>query len=226
MNDLVPTREWLHTLAEQLLAGDLYRRTGRIGLRATTGGFGQPEHFVGDVRRRARVDLLGPAGPELVVLRGDVETRSPLTTLAAAAGSADAELGAPPVYAAQTSLDPESPASLDADAARELGRFIVYASDVLEQYRRAVAARTPTIAQLWSEHFDLACSASEVNFGASPGDALHERPYLYVGPWTLPPPGDATDWNETWGRSLTWTPAQTVDEGMAFLSAGAAALWG
>ena len=61
----------------------------------------------------------------------------------------------------------------------------------------------PSEAQLWPEHFDLALSIGpegrRANVGASPGDADHDAPYLYVGPWE-PRPGGI--WNEPWGASL------------------------
>ena len=51
----------------------------------------------------------------------------------------------------------------------------------------------PTEAQLWPEHFDLALSigpdGGRANVGASPGDADHDAPYLYVGPWEPRPGG-------------------------------------
>jgi hypothetical protein len=36
---------------------------------------------------------------------------------------------------------------------------------------------------LWPEHFDVAMTVDEVNYGVSAGDSFHERPYAYVGPW-------------------------------------------
>ena len=42
---------------------------------------------------------------------------------------------------------------------------------------------------LWPEHFDQAFFTNDsnesqrANYGASPGDAGHPEPYLYVGPW-------------------------------------------
>ena len=101
---LVETRMALHAVAEQILAGDLHRHTGRIGLRAVEGGFGQPEYLVGGERRRLRVD-----GAELVVLRGDVETWYPLRTLADVARDADTVVGGPSgSYLPETSLEPDA----------------------------------------------------------------------------------------------------------------------
>jgi hypothetical protein len=36
---------------------------------------------------------------------------------------------------------------------------------------------------LWPEHFDLAVTVDEVNYGVSPGDTYLDEPYAYVGPW-------------------------------------------
>jgi hypothetical protein len=61
--------------------------------------------------------------------------------------------------------------------------------------------------QLWPEHFDIAVdfgddsAARRANFGGSPGDAGHEEPYLYVGPWQ---PQAGTFWNESFGASLSY----------------------
>ena len=87
---LVATRQTMHALAEHLLAGDLARRTGKIGLRVTPGGFGQPEIVDAGSRRRIRID-----GTHVVVLDGDLEQWHPLTTAAELAAFAATELGAP-----------------------------------------------------------------------------------------------------------------------------------
>ena len=97
----------------------------------------------------------------------------------------------------------------------------------LEEVRRRHADLAPTLAQLWPEHFDLAFSMAEINFGGSPGDAAHDEPYLYVGPWT---PMDGPAWNEPWGMSLPasavtgWSDAVDFFEtGLRAALAGAAA---
>ena len=51
--------------------------------------------------------------------------------------------------------------------------------------------------QLWPEHFDLGTDLGpdddrRANYGASPGDADHPLPYLYVGPWVT---NDDPFWN-------------------------------
>lgn len=216
---LVATRQSLHAVAEQVLAGDLHRRTGRIGLRVTPGGFGQPEHFVDGTRRRLRVD-----GTDLVVLNGDVEDRTPLTNLAAAAAAAGTKLGGPVgVSDLLTEVDPDSPLALDPDDAAMTGQLYAFGEQALEAIRRSHHEQHPTILQLWPEHLDLACAVGEVNLGVSPGDDAHPEPYLYVGPWAVP--ADPW-WNEPWGRSLTWTPATSIDDATAFFREGVARVQG
>ncbi len=54
---------------------------------------------------------------------------------------------------------------------------------------------------LWPEHFDQAFFTEDAdesrraNYGASPGDDGHPEPYLYVGPWAVPPADEF--WNAT-----------------------------
>jgi hypothetical protein len=197
---LVTTRMALHSLAEHVLAADLWHRTGKIGLRRTPGGFGQPEVVDDGVRHRLRVD-----GSHLVVLDDDAERWVELTSLAAAADVAATELGAPTeVFTPATPLHPHETLRIDAEAATVLADWFGFVDVILEEVRRRHRARTPTIVQLWPEHFDLAFSMSRVNVGGSPGDADHPEPYLYVGPWA---PVEGGAWNEEWGLSI---PASAV----------------
>ena len=67
-----------------------------------------------------------------------------------------------------------------------------------------------TAAQLWPEHFDLACTVVvggevQVNVGASPGDAYEPAPYLYIGPWGPERPGDPAYWNAPFGACSAGT---------------------
>ena len=197
---LVSTRIALHSVAEHVLAADLWARTGKIGLRQTPGGFGQPEVVVGGVRHRVRVD-----GTSLVVLDDDAERWVPLTSLAAAAEVAATELGAPTeIFTPETPVHPHETLRVDAEAAELLADWFGFVSVVLEEVRRRHRDRLPSIAQLWPEHFDLAFSVAKVNVGGSAGDAEHPEPYLYVGPWA---PVHGSAWNESWGLSI---PASAV----------------
>lgn len=209
----VTTRLALHTFAEHLLAGDLWRRTGKIGLRRTPGGFGQPETLIGGTRHRIRVD-----GTCLVVLDGDVERWSELSSPAGAASFADTVLGAPTeVFTPETELRADEPLIVDPAAAAMLADWFALVEAALEELRRRQRDREPTIVQLWPEHFDLACSMSEINVGGSPGDAAHDDPYLYVGPWK---PIEGPDWNEPWGMSLPASAVHDAADALEFFETG------
>jgi hypothetical protein len=214
MTTLVRTRLGLHAVAEQLLASDLQRQTGYIGLRYADGGFAQPEHVVAGGRRRLRVD-----GLDLVVLDKDTERRYRLTTLADAAAWAQTTLSFPTdVYEPATgSIGANDVLALDVTSAARLAASFALGATALEELRRCHADDEPTIAQLWSEHFDLACAFREINFGVSPGDADHDEPYLYVAPWQV---GDDPDANEPWGRSLTVDADTTAADAVAFFGSG------
>ena len=210
------TRLALQAVAEHLLAADLHRHTGRIGLRLTPGGFGQPELTVDGDRRRLRVE-----GTSLVVLRGDSESWHPLRTLGSAAAVAGVEPGAPAeVFTPGTPLEPDTPLDLDEGAAGDLADWFSLVGTALDSLRRANARRAPTIAQLWPEHFDLAATISEVNFGGSPGDAAHPVPYLYVGPWE---PRQGAFWNAPFGALLGAPEVRNPDDALAFFAEGLAA---
>jgi hypothetical protein len=78
---------------------------------------------------------------------------------------------------------------VDASASRFLGDWYGFCASVLEQLRAELADQEPSRVQLWPEHFDLATELGSeeqgrrAGYGGSPGDELHEEPYLYVVPW-------------------------------------------
>lgn len=207
------TRLALHSVAEHLLTADLHRHTGRIGLRATPGGFGQPEFPADGTRRRLRVD-----GGQLVVLEGDRESWHELTTLAEAATVTGVELGAPSdVFTAETELSPDAPLAIDPAAAQRIADWFRLTSDALEGLRRANAGLEPAIVQLWPEHFDLATNMAEVNFGGSPGDGNIAEPYLYVGPWS---PREGDFWNESFGATRPHSEIDDAADALDFFTEG------
>lgn len=61
---------------------------------------------------------------------------------------------------------------------------------------------------LWPEHFDVAVTEGEVNYGVSAGDDYHPTPYAYVGPWTQHP---GPFWNAPFGAIYPLAPADDVD---------------
>ncbi|MEO7429362.1 MAG: hypothetical protein ABIY48_08255 [Acidimicrobiales bacterium] len=209
------TRTALHAVAEHVVAAALHQATGRIGLRATPGGFGTPVFEVGGVDRQVRVE-----GIELVVLEGSATRRSPLRTIAGAAALVGIEPGGPSsVYALVTSLEPDVPLALDPDAAAQVHAWFALTDAALGQFSQQHAVDAPSAAQLWPEHLDLALTMAEVNYGGSPGDGVHESPYLYVGPWSFERSADEL-WNEPFGASRPHAEVSSSADALAFFEQG------
>jgi hypothetical protein len=176
--------------------------TGRFGLRVTPSGIGTPPYgpdgdalrIAGDVvvrelreagaTRSATMPLAGSSLRQLAAFAG-VDLAS-----AFSAGSDTPELG-----------DVDAPIELDLQRAADLLAWLHVGSVALD--RVLPSASEPSVAQLWPEHFDLgidvATGNGRVNLGASPGDAGHPEPYLYVSPWEGSRPGDPTFWNAPFG---------------------------
>jgi hypothetical protein len=192
---LVETRLALHRFAFYVMAPARKRANTKIGLRWTLGGFGTP--FFG-ADQQVRV-----AGAELVFQHGDSASARPITTLADAASFV---LGAPPdvEWGAEFDVPPagDVDAALDVDpaAALFLGDWYGFAWSVLEEVRADSGSVDAGRVQLWPEHFDAAfdCLPDDrrATFGASPGDASSDEPYLYVTSSRVPAlSGDL--WNAT-----------------------------
>lgn len=199
---LTASRDALHRVAEQVLAAELYRHTGRIGLRPTPGGIGTPTFIVDGTTRQLRVE-----GLDLVLVQGDERASWPLSTIQDAGRQLDLVPGAPDVYQAVTPYEPDRPLDLDADAVRVVAEWFAVGADALERFAATHGGADPSRPQLWPEHFDLAISIGEVNYGVSPGDDPHPVPYAYVGPWTVPPDAgqDGSWWNQAYGRGVSAT---------------------
>lgn len=213
---LAETRLALHRLAVYVMSPWREARTGRIGLRATPGGFGTP--VTGDDRERVRVV------PEGIVIESAGASRTvPFTSLAGAA----AELGMEPALEAQNRFDvpppgePGAPLPVDPVAVEHLAAWYALGDAVLEDLRAAAGpGDDPSEVQLWPEHFDIATEIGpdgrRGGFGFSPGDDGHPLPYLYGLPWTRPEPGD-TFWDDPHfrGRSLGITALLTTGDNHA-----------
>ncbi len=175
------TRDALHALAEHVVSAAYFRTTKHVGLRPTPRGFGTP--VFGD-HERVRVD-----GTALVHERAGTERRAEITTLREGAAFVGVPLGAPDVYTAATSLDPDTPLGIDHDAALALGDWYALGAALLHDLRVEHSDLPSTESQIWPEHFDLASeignadAGTRANYGASPGDLAISEPYLYVGPW-------------------------------------------
>ncbi len=200
------TRDALHRLATHVVYLARREATGRYGLTWTPGGFGTPLFGADDEQVRVTGDML------VHQRRRQLES-GPITTLRAAA-----ELIGRTVDSAfdhgfdgvVPAGDPDEDLGISEAAALALGDWFGFATSVLEQLRKEWDEGEPSSVQLWPEHFDVAFDVAyaaptaecRVNIGASPGDADHPTPYLYVGPWTDARPGDATYWSAGFGAVL------------------------
>jgi hypothetical protein len=153
------TRRSWHALAELVLAGPQYRRSGTIRLRVVPGGFATvaaPDvSVVGDQVAGVAVDGL---------------------TLAEVAERVGVDVGAPEgVYHDGSGAAPGDRLSVpDAAAlADAFGRG--------EAALRTLALDATPV--LWPEHFDVGVTIAGVNYGVSLGDGFLPEPYAYVGPW-------------------------------------------
>lgn len=82
------------------------------------------------------------------------------------------------VYDIVDPLSPETVLDIDPEAADLIHRSLYAGGFAL---KGALPNQHPV---LWPEHFDVAVTEDEVNYGVSPGDDFHALPYAYVGPWT------------------------------------------
>ena len=215
LDRLGQTRLAWHSVAEHVLAPARYHAEGRIGLQVTPGGFGTPPRPAGPT---ARVE-----GATLIV----GTTTSPLTTIAAAAAALGIEPGAPAtVYTPTTPLTPDAPLVVDPGAATVLASWFALGWTALEALGAdADPAETASKPTLWPEHFDAAIDlglesrGARGTFGASPGDAAHPEPYLYVTHWVEVP--DDPYWNDTAfpGASLSYSAVATTPDAPATIRA-------
>lgn len=201
----IETRLALQSVAEHVLCPARHAATNRIGLRPAPGGFATPPFPHGDATRVVAVD-----GTELVVRDGDVERRAVLTTVGAAAQVVGIAPGAPTdVFTPTTPLDPDAPLQVDPDVAATFAAWWALVDEALATF----APEEP--AQLWPEHFDLATTIDEVNYGGSPGDGSHQLPYLYIGPWSPPTP-DGEFWNRPFGAAIAATEITSVEAAVSY----------
>jgi hypothetical protein len=216
-------RHTLHRVANHVLARAEHAVNAHVGLRATPGGFSTTT--IRPDRERLRI-----SGTTL--LRESVATSGTWTrsisidgsTLAELAAFADVDLAAE--FSAGTDTPPvgdvDEPLVLDAASARRIADWYAITTQALDRVLRdAPAFATPSLVQLWPEHFDAALDMAfdpeapterRVNMGGSPGDGFHAAPYLYVGPWTPDRPGDAGFWNAPFGAVLGYREIVTADD--------------
>lgn len=187
--EYVRTRRELRGVAESLIAGPQYRAAGTIKLAVRADG------FVGVATS------LGVAGDQFVWGTGSAPLVGSVAALADAAG---VEPGAPDgVYEITDPLAADAVLDIAHGAADRLYRSLYAGGFALV---RALPGTHPV---LWPEHFDVAVTVGEVNYGVSAGDDYHPLPYAYVGPWT---PRSGEFWNAPFGGVLALDSALGVDE--------------
>lgn len=227
INVFVATRDSVHQFAEHVLAKARHVDDGKVELTAFAGGFATPL-LAGS--RRIRLD-----GVDVVVDEHSESRRAALTTVASAAEFVGVEAGFPTeLYAAATPLQPSAPLTVDRNSAASLAAWFDFTAAILNQFARELADAHPSPLVLWPEHFDQAFFTSDshegrrANYGASPGDAGHPEPYLYVGPWGAV--ADNSFWNAEHFNGAVLALSQLIavadptDTAMQFLRMGRALL--
>jgi hypothetical protein len=185
----VGTRRQLRGVAESLIAGPQQRAAGTIRLAVRQDGF-------------VAVALpLAVHGTEFVWQDGSAPLAgSRPGVLAATAG---VQYGPPDgVYDIEDPLDADAVLDIDPGAAELLHRSLYAGGYALKQ----VLPESHPV--LWPEHFDVAVTENEVNYGVSGGDSHHDTPYAYVGPWI---PRTGSFWNAPFGALQPLDPAHDVD---------------
>ncbi|OBF27022.1 hypothetical protein A5724_02900 [Mycobacterium sp. ACS1612] len=184
----VETRRQLRGVAESLIAGPQYRAAGTIRLAV------RPDGFAG-----VAVPL-SVRGTQLVWPNGAANLNGRVDELAKAA---DITAGPPDgVYEIVDPLSADTLLDIDAAAADWVYRSHYAGGHAI---KNALPEGHPV---LWPEHFDVAATDDEVNYGVSAGDDYHQTPYAYVGPWTQ---RSGTFWNAPFGAFYPLDPAHDVD---------------
>jgi hypothetical protein len=195
----------LQRVATHVLARARFASDGRFGLRVTGTGIGTPAfgphrdvlRIVGAALVREHQDD-GPARSTTTPIAG----RS-LGELAAFAG-VDLDAAFSAGGDSPAAGDPGAPIALDGEVAAAVMSWLRLGAEALD--RTLPGAVEPSVVQLWPEHFDVgvdvATTSGRVTLGASPGDAAHPEPYVYLGPWDEARPGDPGFWNAPFGALL------------------------
>jgi hypothetical protein len=195
-----PSARSLHGLAELLLAGPQYRRSGTIRLRVTPAGFATV----------AAPDVQAEADALVVDGRRIPYAGQTFAQLAAAAGL---ELGvSEAVYKEHSGVRPDDPIVTTGAAA------VLDALAVGDAALRLFAPDATPV--LWPEHFDVGISLDEVNYGVSTGDSAVPEPYAYVGPWK---PREGDFWNVSFGAARPLSTLGDATAVAAFFAEGRAA---
>lgn len=184
----VETRRQLRGVAESLIAGPQYRASGTVRLAV------RPDGFTG------AAIAIAVHGSDLVLPNGKVPLAGPVAAIADAVG---VDAGPPEgVYDIVDPLPANAVLNLDVAAAEWIHRSHYAGGHAI---KNVLPDQHPV---LWPEHFDVAATETEVNYGVSAGDDHHPTPYAYVGPWTKP---TGPFWNAPFGALYPLNPAYDVD---------------
>lgn len=184
----VTTRRQLRGVAESFVAGPQYRSAGTIRLAV------RPDGFTGTTIPVAVRGTELVWGDEAATLTGPVGALASRTGL---------DVGPPEgAYAITDALAPDVDLDLDPASAELIHRSLYAGGFALTT---AVPRAHPV---LWPEHFDVAVTEDEVNYGVSPGDDFHPLPYAYVGPFES---HIGEFWNAPFGAFLALDPAHDLD---------------
>ena len=178
---IVDARRQLHGIAESFIAGPQYRAAGTIRLAVLPGGF------------TGMAVAITVHGTRLEWPEGTAELAGPVSEVVRAAGI---DFGPPPddVYNPVAPLALDAVLDVDPVAAQAVCKCL-YAGGVA--LKSVLADGNPV---LWPEHFDVAVTEDEVNYGVSGGDDGHPLPYAYVGPWNFDPSAHTAGlWNAPFG---------------------------
>lgn len=214
------TRLALHRVAAYVVSPARRRSMGRMGLRATPGGFGTPTFAGPDGITRVSVE-----GADLAVHSDGGRRTHPVSTLAEVGAFAGVE----PDVEWASELDIPSPGDLDGRLSIEdrdaeaLARWFAFAWGILESLSMDPESDDASDPQLWPEHFDPAIeigsdeNKARASYGFSPGDVAKDAtagpeplPYVYVGPWYPDDKPESDYWSA--GRLAILRYADLVDE--------------
>jgi len=189
---VVAARRQLHGIAENFIAGPQYRAAGTIRLAVRGDGF------------TGTALPVAVHGTTLVWPQGSAPLAGPVSRLVQASGL---DVGPPAeVYRANAPLPAEQILDLDADAVDVVYRSLYSGGIAIKD---VVPEGHPV---LWPEHFDVAVTANEVNYGVSAGDDYHPLPYAYVGPWDHATAGRTGPlWNAPFGALHAFDAAADTD---------------
>lgn len=220
------TRRTLHRVATHVLARAQFIAIGTLGLRATPGGFATTT--MGPDRERIRVsggtllrESAAPSGNWTRSMPIDASTLRDLAEFADVLLSDEFSAG----HDTPAVGDIDEPLLLDTASTRRIGDWFSIVTQSLDRLvHTAPDFGSPSLVQLWPEHFDAALDIAfdpaapkerRANIGGSPGDGFHSAPYLYVGPWTPDRPGDAAFWNAPFGAVIGYDAVATSPDPIA-----------